>query len=235
MPVHYCPFCGQPITLLEDSTLKIKNVFLKTPETYKPTFSNEIGIQIITVECPECKKIEIHVEPSRKLEVLNSGFPYAKRIYPAYSQGMYLPEYVPDAIKNDYREACAILELSPKASATLSRRCMQGIIRDFWKISKGTLAQEINEIKDKVDPSTWKALNNLRQLGNIGAHMEKDINTIVDIDQDEAKILIKFIEYLIKTWYINRHEQEAMLQDITKINQEKQQLRYSENPPLSPY
>ena len=141
---------------------------------------------------------------------------------------MYLPNYIPEAIKNDYREACAILELSPKASATLSRRCMQGIIRDFWKISKGTLAQEINEIKDKVDPSTWKALNNLRQIGNIGAHMEKDINTIVDIDQDEAKILIKFIEYLIKTWYINRYEQETMLQDIKKINQEKQQLRHSE-------
>lgn len=228
MPVHYCPFCGQPITLINNSTRKTNEVFIDQAKAFYSSFDDEIGVKIIAINCPECNRVEICVSPSRKLEDVNNGFPYTKRIYPAYTQGMYLPNYIPEAIKNDYREACAILELSPKASATLSRRCMQGIIRDFWKISKGTLAQEINEIKDKVDPSTWKALNNLRQIGNIGAHMEKDINTIVDIDQDEAKILIKFIEYLIKTWYINRYEQETMLQDIKKINQEKQQLRHSE-------
>ncbi|MCB1884663.1 MAG: DUF4145 domain-containing protein [Geminicoccaceae bacterium] len=29
--------------------------------------------------------------------------------------------------------------MSPKASATLSRRCLQSMIRDFWTISKDTL------------------------------------------------------------------------------------------------
>lgn len=46
------------------------------------------------------------------------------------------PDFVPKAIRADYEEACLIRHLSPKASATLSRRCLQGMIRDFWNIKK---------------------------------------------------------------------------------------------------
>jgi len=53
------------------------------------------------------------------------------------------PDYIPEQIKNDYEEACSILSLSPKASATLARRCLQGMIRDFWGISKGRLIAEL--------------------------------------------------------------------------------------------
>ena len=83
------------------------------------------------------------------------------------------PEYIPEPIRKDYEEACSIRDLSPKASATLSRRCMQGIIRDFWSVSKNTLFEEINAIKDEVDLQTWKAIDSVRGVGNIGAHMEK--------------------------------------------------------------
>jgi len=44
------------------------------------------------------------------------------------------PEYIPQQLRNDYIEASSIKLKSPKTSATLSRRCKQGIIRDFWNI-----------------------------------------------------------------------------------------------------
>ena len=62
---------------------------------------------------------------------------------------------------------------------------MQGIIRDFWGISKSRLVDEIDALKDKIHPSQWKVIDGVRRIGNIGAHMEKDINLIVDIDTDE--------------------------------------------------
>ena len=46
---------------------------------------------------------------------------------------------------------------------------------------------EIDAIKDKVDPLTWKSIDATRKIGNIGAHMEKDINLIVDVDPKEAR------------------------------------------------
>lgn len=75
------------------------------------------------------------------------------------------PDYVPLAIRQDYEEACAIRDLSPKASATLSRRCLQGLIRDYWKIVKSRLVDEINALEDKVDPDTWAAIDAVRKIG----------------------------------------------------------------------
>lgn len=36
----------------------------------------------------------------------------------------------------------------------------------------------------------------VREIGNIGAHMEADINVIIDVDPDEAQILIDLVELL---------------------------------------
>lgn len=55
--------------------------------------------------------------------------------------------------------------------------------------------------------------------------MEKDINTIVDIDSDEAEKLLRLVEILIKEWYIIPHEREELLADIVQINSKKQGQR----------
>lgn len=135
------------------------------------------------------------------------------------------PEYVPKAVRNDYEEACAIVNLSPKASATLSRRCLQGMIRDFFQISKKNLYDEIDAIKPNIPAEQWAVLDGLRRIGNIGAHMEKDINLIIDIEPDEAQKLIKLIELLIQQWYIERHNQQQLYADIIGIDNSKQNLR----------
>lgn len=64
-----------------------------------------------------------------------------------------------------------------------------------------------------------------RRIGNIGAHMEKDINLIIDIEPDEAQKLIKLIELLIEQWYIERHNQQQLYADIIGIDNSKQNLR----------
>ncbi len=65
------------------------------------------------------------------------------------------------------------------------------MIRDFWTITnKDSLAKEIKAIDDRVTPQIKKVLHSLRELGNIGAHMEQDVNLIVDIDPNEARQLI---------------------------------------------
>lgn len=141
------------------------------------------------------------------------------------SQARKYPDYIPLAIRSDYEEASAILYLSPKASATLSRRCLQGMIRDFFQITESNLYKEINAIKDKIPADQWAVLDGVRRIGNIGAYMEKDINLIVDIEPDEAQKLIKLIELLMQQWYIERHDQQQLYSDIIGIDQEKQAKR----------
>src|SRR5690606_8071979 len=76
---------------------------------------------------------------------------------------------------------------------------------DFWGISMRRLIDEIDAIHDKVAPDTWQAIDAVRQMGNIGAHMEQDINVIVDVEPEEARLLIGLIETLVDDWYVARH------------------------------
>ena len=131
------------------------------------------------------------------------------------------PDYVPEAIRTDYKEAYAIVNLSPKASATLSRRCLQTMIRDFWGISKNRLVDEIVALADgdKVPAAQRKILHGLREIGNIGAHPETDVNTIIDIEPADAEKLLKVIELLIKQWYVERHEEEQLYNSVIGIKE----------------
>ena len=102
------------------------------------------------------------------------------------------------------------------------------MIRDYWGITKSRLIDEISDLQDKIQPDLWNAIDSLRQLGNIGAHMEKEVDLIIDIDPGEAEKLIKLIELLIKEWYINREERKKLFDDILQINAEKQSERKGE-------
>ena len=55
--------------------------------------------------------------------------------------------------------------------------------------------------------------------------MEKDVNSIVDVDPSEAKSLLKLIELLIGKWYVARHDEEMLLLEVSKMADEKESLR----------
>lgn len=135
------------------------------------------------------------------------------------------PNYIPLAIRKDYEEACAILSRSPKAAATLARRCLQGMIRDFWDIHGKNLNVEITQLRDKIPAGQWKAIDALRSIGNIGAHMEHDVDRIIDVDPDEAVKLIRLVEHLLEKWYIDRHDTEQLYAELSNISQEKAAAR----------
>ena len=145
------------------------------------------------------------------------------------------PEYIPYALREDYEEACAIRDLSPKAAATLVRRCLQGMIRNFCGINdEKTLNNEIKALKALVDsghaPSgvteeSVEAIDQVRGIGNIGAHMEKDIDLIVDVDPNEAQVLIELVEMLFEEWYVSRHQRQERLGRIKNIAEIKQDAK----------
>jgi hypothetical protein len=83
------------------------------------------------------------------------------------------------------------------------------------------LVDEIKDLEGKIDPATWKAIDGVRSVGNIGAHMEKDINLIIDVDPEEATALIGLIEFLLEDWYITRHDREEHMQKVIDLAAKK--------------
>jgi len=231
-----CPFCNEifPLTF---STYKSREqnfdkVFSNSPRIgvdhdfkVSETLIEEIETDKLSISfysCPneKCKKTTV------KIIGISGQFKNSELYFRPTSFAIQFPEYVPLQIRQDYEEACSIIKLSPKASATLLRRCLQGIIRDFFQLSSAkSLADEITEIESLVDPQIKPVLDALRKLGNIGAHPEKDINLIVDIESGEADKLVRFIEYLIEKWYIARFESQKLLDDILNISSQKQEDR----------
>lgn len=108
------------------------------------------------------------------------------------------------------------------------------MIRDFWGIKEKTLYLEIDKIADKLDPETFDAIDSLRKLGNIGAHMEKDINTIIDVDSNEAELLVQLIETLIEEWYVKRHQRQEKMAKIKALAAEKDALKKASQDPPPP-
>jgi hypothetical protein len=47
--------------------------------------------------------------------------------------------------------------------------------------------------------------------------MEQDINVIVDVDPNEAAILISLIETLIDEWYVHRHERAQRMSKVVAV------------------
>ena len=209
-----CPYCKTQTTIVVDSNTSSNVHYYISSSKY-----GFVGLhsQFIVCPNPDCKELIIKAD-LYNANRNNSGNYYINQAeIPLFSWDMKpqssaipQPDYIPEQIKHDYYEACSILSLSPKASATLSRRCLQGMIRDFWGITKNSLFAEIDELKNqsKINTSTLDSIDAIRQIGNIGAHMEKDVNLIIDIDEDEAGLLIKLIEDLFQDWYVNKHEQE---------------------------
>jgi Domain of unknown function (DUF4145) len=133
------------------------------------------------------------------------------------------PDTVPRIVNQDYTEAYLIKDISPRASATLARRCLQGMIRDKFKVSLNTLNNEIQKVKKIVDRVTGDALDAIRQIGNIGAHPEEDINLVIEITKDDAALLLEFVERLIEDWYITgpgKEELPTMIIEMAKMMQE---------------
>lgn len=61
------------------------------------------------------------------------------------------------------------------------------------------------------------SMSSMPQGGNIGAHMEKDINIIVDVEPDEAQLLIGLIEQLIDDWYVDRENRRTRSKSIKAL------------------
>lgn len=216
-----CPYCSMVMPISRDTISERYPSFFydNDAQIYTDNKTSKSCVKITFYKCPNCDQFTIMANG------IGGNVNDINMYMRPKSLAKQFPNYIPDAIRQDYEEACAIATLSPKASATLSRRCLQGMIRDFWGIKEKNLYEEISALKNQIPADLWFSIDALRQLGNIGAHMEKDTNVIVDIDPDEADSLIQLIELLMKEWYINREERKKLFSNIITTNQTKQSER----------
>lgn len=156
--------------------------------------------------CPSCQKAIIFLSKkvgsntrwnSVLVNPLNSGRPSA-------------PAEVPQVLADDYNEAGCVLTLSPKASAALSRRCLQHLL-NLQGFKQHELSKAIDEAINKLPSNLASNLDAVRQIGNFAAHPIKDKNfgEIVDVEPEEAEWNLEVLEGLFDYYYVQPTKDQA--------------------------
>src|SRR6266481_9497921 len=117
-----------------------------------PTNEDRTAWTASVTKCPACK--------SETIKLLHRDYPPGNAqaniildfvAYPRTTNRKPTPKELPADIKEDYEEACMVLPLSNKASAALSRRCLQAILRGQGYMQRD-LAAQIDALLNEQNP-----------------------------------------------------------------------------------
>lgn len=133
-----------------------------------------------------------------------SGFRFM--VWPKGFSRPAVPAEVPDDIAEDYREACLVLSATVKASAALSRRCLQNLLRLKAGVRESDLGHEIQQVLEARSLPSYlsDALDAVRVIGNFAAHGIKSQSTgqIVEVEPGEADWNLAILEGLFDFYFV---------------------------------
>lgn len=190
-----CPHCG------ERSHVKWTNWVRDMPKDRDGLY----GSQYTT--CQVCGRVTIsiiHIIPSEGEDEARIV------IIPARPRSAMrpVPAEVPDEYATEFREACLVLPDSQRASAALSRRCLQNLLMNV----AGATGKDLDKlVQDVIDRRVFRAdladdLDAVRVIGNFAAHpMRMKITNpgmIVPVEPEEAEWLLDVIEQLFVALFV---------------------------------
>lgn len=190
-----CPHCQIQIHPgFEDEWLNRSNL-LGATEKRRTTYS------VRHMVCPSCSEAIIFLHQHRQ----GLDNPKVMMIYPKAMQRSKAPSVVPEELATDFNEACVVLGESPKASAALSRRCLQHLLR-LQGYTQHDLVKAIDAVlASKTLPSPLAdSLDAVRNIGNFAAHPMKDTNSgeILEVEPEEAEWNLEVLEGLFDFYYV---------------------------------
>ncbi len=177
-------------------------------------------------QCPACRELIIELRYHSTSGEWGEKF----LVYPKAISRAPLSEDVPSKFADDYKEACLVLADSPKASAALSRRCLQNLLREKAKVKPSDLSNEIKQVLDssKLPSHLSEAIDAIRNIGNFAAHPIKSKSTgeIVDVEPGEAELNLEVLEGLFDFYFV---QPALMKQRLKKVNEK---LAEAGKPPM---
>lgn len=198
-----CPHCLESFhDEFHDTDLIFRSARLVERIPDKP---NQTYWAVRTRICPACGEA-IVVLLAHRFNIAGNRFVVPIMAWPRGISRAPLPPSVPQKYADDYREACLVLTDSPKASAALSRRCLQLLLRDEAKVAPSDLSKEIDAVLavNVLPASTAQAIDAVRHLGNFAAHPNKSTNTgeIIPVEPGEAEWSLDVLEALFDHYFV---------------------------------
>ncbi len=160
--------------------------------------------------CPNCDEAIINL-----LRFPQTGDNTPNLTVRGYPRGAVRPVAVEvDARYADgFKEASRVLADSPKASAAVSRRLLQDVIREKAGIKERDLDTEIQKlVASKALPSHLaENLDAVRVVGNFAAHPIKSQQSgaVVEVEEGEAEWLLDVLDGMFDFYFVLPEQQKA--------------------------
>jgi|SRR5579863_1491242 hypothetical protein len=194
-----CPHCSVAIHSGFQMHGPIAQPDLRLPDG-NMSYSGQWNIQ--HQRCPECGQTIILVD---RVSPMPAGHVPRFVAYPQ-RHTRPVPAEVPEPYRQDYIEACKVLDDSPKASAALSRRNLQAVLRDKAATQSKDLFDQIEEVinSSRVPSHIAEDLHAVRNIGNFAAHTIKSTTTgaIVDVEAGEAEWNLDVLDLLFDFYFV---------------------------------
>ena len=164
--------------------------------------------------CTECAKLVLVLFEQKGKAPPDPGWK-ENLVWPVHIERP-VPEEVPENIADDYREAVAVLGISPKASAALSRRCLQTVLREKGGADEYTLSSQIKQVLDQLPSNIAGQLDYVKIVGDFGAHEQKDTKSgeILDVEAGEAEYNLDVLDALFEHYYVGPAKSKRSIQEI---------------------
>jgi hypothetical protein len=207
-----CPHCST-VVLFTEPTLPDNPQIVISDES-----QDRVSVLIEDIaQCPNCRNVVIALSNGRM--TAEGIMPHGQQVL-IYPQGASRPvaAEVPRHIAGDFREAVAVLPFSPKASAALSRRCLQNVLRESGNTTKKDLADQIDEVLPTLPGYLREDVDAIRQVGNFAAHPAKSKSTgeIVDVEPEEAEWNLDVLDLLFDFYYVQPGLSQAKRNRLNK-------------------
>ena len=159
--------------------------------------------------CPECKSDLILVEQYKNDALLSQYYAVPQR--PTREKMIGIPE----KYARLYQDASDVLEISPRASAALSRACLQLLLREYGGVEPSSLVKEIDQVlaSNSLPVRLAQTINAIRQMGNYAVHPDKrnKLGETVDIDEGEAEWGLEILKDLFEHYITKPKEQSEKM------------------------
>jgi hypothetical protein len=106
-----------------------------------------------------------------------------------------------------------VLPISPQASAALTRRCLQQVLRDHGQTKSKDLFDQIQEVinNNHVPTALADQLDAIRVIGNFAAHPLKSKNTgmVLPVEEHEAEWNLDVLEAVFDHYFVKPAQAKA--------------------------
>jgi hypothetical protein len=197
-----CPFCS---SLTADDW--------QTAGMISGTGKDFTSLSIDWMRCanPECEQTVVRMREVQ-YRVVNGQPTSSPTEWIARPRGGIRPidPLVPEPLRTDYLEAAAILDLSPRMSAALSRRVLSDLLGRYAQRDEDNLTAKIERFTE--DPSHPPRLReNLQRLPKGG---DEEPNSV---DHDEAEWMLDLLDRLFDYFIVDPARDEQMRASVNQL------------------